>query len=73
MFLEEDKTIILQPSKQKLNHYSLRNRENKKHNFAGGPVREGGNASLVVEVTSVRAHPPAARPPANSFLQLQRL
>ena len=46
-FLEEDKTIILPPSKQKSDHYSLRNRENEKHIFAGGPVREGGNASLV--------------------------
>ena len=59
-FLEEDKTIILQPSKQKSDHYSLRNRENEKHNFAGGPVREGGNASLVVGVTRAvyeRVHP----------------
>ena len=58
-------------SKLKSDHYSLRNRENKKHKFADGLVREGGNASLVVGVTSVRA-----RPPANLrvlFLRLRRL
>ena len=39
-----------------------------KLNFSGGPVREGGNASLVVEVTSVRASPME-----NLFLRLRRL
>ena len=59
-FLEEDKTIILPPSKQKSDHYSLENREKEKHSFPGGLVREGGNASLVVGVTRAvykRAHP----------------
>ena len=34
--LEEDKTIVLPPSKRKSDHYSLRNRENE---FAGGRAR----------------------------------
>ena len=59
-FLEEENTNRRKKRKQKSDHYSLRNRENEKHNFAGGPVREGGNASLVVGVTRavyVHAHP----------------
>ena len=46
--------------KKKSDHYNLRNREKtKKNNFAGGSVREGGNALLVVGVTRAvyeRAH-----------------
>ena len=58
---EEDKTIILLPSKQKSDHYSLCNRENETHKFTGGMVREGGcYASLVVGVT--RAVYERARP-----------
>ena len=34
--LEEDKMIVLPPSKQKSDHYSLRNREN---DLAGGSAR----------------------------------
>ena len=41
-FLEEENTNRRKKRKQKSDHYSLRNRENEKHNFAGGPVREGG-------------------------------
>ena len=46
-FLEEDNTNLRKKRELKSDHYSLRNRENEKHIFAGGPVREGGNASLV--------------------------
>ena len=64
--LEEDKTIILLPSKRKSDHYSLRNRENETHKFAGGLVREGGcYASLVVGVT--RAVYERARPKIYAF------
>ena len=34
-----------------LKEKNVKNRENEKHKFAGGLVREGGNASLVVGVT----------------------
>ena len=67
-FLKEDNMNQRKKREFKSDHYSLCNRENEKHIFAGGPVREEGNASLVEEVTSVRVHPPA-----NSFSRLQRL